>query len=130
MSLFNYGVIFDFSKYVDYYDTSRSLANVDHHQLLVHTVRFLTEGVYNKREGSAQLNEMEYFMGKLYDEKVITDELFSQPDRYQKTCGLLFVICESVVHFMVEYGFYDKEPNRQIEPQVIAVNKSHFAIVL
>lgn len=130
MSLFSRGIVFDFSKYVNSYDITKTFVDIDQHKLLVQTIKFVTEGIYDELEGSEQLSEMEYFMGKLYDERIIPDYLFSEPDCYLKTYGFVFAICSSVVSLLTQYRFYDPRHKSTFDPQVIRVNKKHFAIVL
>lgn len=127
---YRYGVILDVTKQLQFCGANEVFEKVDKKVLLQHLVSFLTEGVYDARQGKEQLNEMEYLMGKLYDRRIIQSYLLDDSVTYMKTWGILFGICESLVRTMISTGMYDMLDETGGEVEVMPVGKNSFAMLI
>lgn len=127
---YRYGVILDVTKQLRCCGANEVFEKVDKKVLLQHLVNFLTEGVYDARQGNEQLNEIEYLMGKLYDRGIIESYLLEEDVTYMKTCGILFGICESLVSTMISTGMYHMLDDTGGEVEVVPVGKNSFAMLI
>lgn len=131
MAKYRFGVIFNIDRYIRHNDPSGMFEDVDRRNLLEEIVKFLTEGIDNVREARQQINEIEYFIGKLYDKGIVQEHIFSQDEPYAKICGILFAICESIVEMFDDVHLFDYLRERGTRPvRVIPVSRSNFAIVV
>lgn len=131
MAKYRFGVIFNIDRHIRRFDTTGMFEDVNRRDLLEELVKFLTEGMENIQEARQQINEIEYFIGRLNDKGIIPDYIFHQDEPYVKICGILFAICESVVEMFDDIRLFDYLRERGSRPvRVIPVSRSNFAIVV
>jgi hypothetical protein len=131
MAKYRFGVIFNIERLLRQSDPTHMFEDVDRRELLEEIVKFLTEGVDTAQEARKQVNEIEYFIGKLYDKGIVQEHIFSQDEPYVKICGILYAICETIVDMFNDVHLYDYIGERGTRPvRVIPISRSNFAIVV
>jgi len=131
MTQYRYGVIFNIDRHIRFSDQSGMFDEVDRYDLLKETVSFLTDEVSTLAEARNQVNEVEYFIGQLYDKGIVKEHIFHQDEPYVKICAVLFAICESIVDMFEDVRLFDYLRERGTRPvRVIPISRSNFAIVV